>query len=254
MLESLRPLILLAVASQALSAAKPHEHRDLYRAMCDTANRPVAWLAQGTTGTHSAYVLKCALGDPAFHWNLSCNTDHKPTAYLVQRLLHKCYLSPSAQSCTDLDPVTWAKMMEEALQEDGGAGVSLFDVPFNMARPYVSMRLGTMVRDAGSWARSRMAHHDHTLICKDMRHGLQLIECAKSCRNPTVADCFTDATQSSLVAAYQQENFALKNVPSVKPSLPKVDLTIATVVNNEATYIREWIAYHALRGVQRVQN
>ena len=28
-------------------------------------------------------------------------------------------------------------------------------------------------------------------------------------------------------------------------------LTIATVVNDEAIYILEWIAYHALRGVER---
>ena len=226
----------------------PHAwSKDLYRAICDTASRPVTWLAQGTTGTRAAFQLKCALGDPAFHWDRSCNTEHKPSAYLLQEKLRQCY----AKGCNDLNVIKWADQIEAALKRDLAAKVSVFDVPFNMARPYAHTKIATMTRNTTSWASSRAEGHKDTLVCKDSRHGLQLIACARACRYSQVTECFAAGQPSTLAAAYEIEQGLFKDVRSVKPTLPKVSMTIATVVNNEATYIKEWIMYHALRGVQR---
>ena len=63
----------MMLAVHAATAA-PQQPAGLYRTICDTAHRPLTWLAQGTTGTHSAFALKCSLGDPAFHWHETCNT------------------------------------------------------------------------------------------------------------------------------------------------------------------------------------
>ena len=260
----------MMLAVHAATAA-PQQPAGLYRTICDTAHRPLTWLAQGTTGTHSAFALKCSLGDPAFHWHATCNTKQRPVAYTVLRQLQQCHEDSAFRvdatttrgitqrlpvldiPCDNLTATTWADAMDAALRRDCGAGVSLFDAPFHMARPYTSGTsvLGTQLRNPRDWALSRIATFPQTLICEDARYGLNYLECARACRRRKVSDCFVRPTYSALVAAYEQDILASSDVKAVAAPLPKVALTIATVVNDEAIYILEWIAYHALRGVER---